>query len=143
MQPKKRLHLKASILSWLVQIWDTTGDGTILDSTEVRHLGSLSHDVGIDQGMTRRPKALSLWTQLLRSVKEIYLFQEDLQLQESLWKTMEQGIQCFRELAVIEIIFSDDQMIKSPDMEKCAPVMWLKLAQLGPQEYAPALAMMK
>lgn len=48
-----------------------------------------------------------------------------------------------RELVVIEIIFIDNQTIRSPDMVKCTPVMWLKLAQLGQQEYASALAMMK
>ena len=55
---------------------------------------------------------------------------------------MEQGIQCLRELAVIEIIFSDDQAIRSPDMVKRTPVMWLKLARHTPPEYTSALAMM-
>ncbi|TRZ07108.1 hypothetical protein HGM15179_019996 [Zosterops borbonicus] len=48
-----------SILSWLVQIWDSIGNSIIPDDTEARHLGSLSHNVGIDQGMTRGPKALT------------------------------------------------------------------------------------
>lgn len=39
----------------LVQIWDTAGYGTILDGTEVRHLGPLSYDVAFDQGVAGGP----------------------------------------------------------------------------------------
>ncbi|TRZ07901.1 hypothetical protein HGM15179_019201 [Zosterops borbonicus] len=62
------------------------------------------------------PEPLSLWKQLLASVKERDLFQ-DLQLQQSPWKTMEQGIQHLWEVAMIEILFSnDDQTSKSTDL---------------------------
>lgn len=132
-----------SILSWLIRVWDTAGDGTILDSTEVRHLESLSRDVGIDQGIAR-PEPLSLWMWLLTSVKERYLCPEDLQLQQSPWKTMEQGIQCLQELAMITILFSNnDQPTKSPDLRKCTTLMWLKLAWLGTQVYSQFLGMLQ
>ena len=40
-------------ISWMVHIWDAAGDDVMLDSAEVRHLGSLSHDPVIDQAMIR------------------------------------------------------------------------------------------
>ncbi|RMC17953.1 hypothetical protein DUI87_04827 [Hirundo rustica rustica] len=47
-----------SIISWLVRLWDAAGEATILDGTEVRHLGSLSHDPVIDQEMMREASPL-------------------------------------------------------------------------------------
>ncbi|XP_041270482.1 uncharacterized protein LOC121341206 [Onychostruthus taczanowskii] len=41
-----------SIISWLVRLWDAAGEVMILDGTEARHLGSLSHDPVIDQADT-------------------------------------------------------------------------------------------
>ncbi|TRZ08938.1 hypothetical protein HGM15179_018168 [Zosterops borbonicus] len=50
-----------SIISWLVRLWDAAGEATILDGTEVRHLGSLSLDPVIDQEMMREATPSSLW----------------------------------------------------------------------------------
>ncbi|RMC21478.1 hypothetical protein DUI87_02344 [Hirundo rustica rustica] len=50
-----------SIISWLVRLWDAAGEATMLDGTEARHLGSLSHDPVIDQEMMREASPCSLW----------------------------------------------------------------------------------
>ncbi|RMC19059.1 hypothetical protein DUI87_03663 [Hirundo rustica rustica] len=69
-----------SILTRLLRIWDTAADDTILDGSEARQLGSLSWDVVIDQGIERTQETLSLWWQLLTSVRDRYLCKEDLQV---------------------------------------------------------------
>ncbi|TRZ08259.1 hypothetical protein HGM15179_018846 [Zosterops borbonicus] len=46
-------------------------------------------------------------------------------------------------MAIAELIFSDDVTTRNPDLVACTPVMWRKLVQLGPAEYASALAIMK
>ncbi|XP_053788900.1 uncharacterized protein LOC128782532 [Vidua chalybeata] len=132
-----------SIISWLVRLWDAAGEATILDGTEARHLGSLSHDPVIDQGMMRGASPQSLWEQVLDSVAQRYLCANDLYVQQTRWKTIEQGIQRLREMAVVEIIFSEDVTIRNPDLVPCTPVMWRKLVRLGPPEYASALPIMK
>ncbi|KAL2305526.1 hypothetical protein Nmel_007517, partial [Mimus melanotis] len=47
-----------SILTWLLRIWDTAANDTILDGSEARQLGSLSRDVVIDQGLGRTQETL-------------------------------------------------------------------------------------
>ncbi|TRZ09177.1 hypothetical protein HGM15179_017933 [Zosterops borbonicus] len=50
---------------------------------------------------------------------------------------MEQRIQHLRELAVIEVLFSNDnQTTKSPDLGKFTTLMWLKPTQLMTQAYS-------
>ncbi|RMB99593.1 hypothetical protein DUI87_23846 [Hirundo rustica rustica] len=132
-----------SIISWLVCLWDAAGEATILDGTEARHLGSLSHDPVIDQEMMREASPCSLWIRVLGSVAERYLCADDLYMQQTPWKTIEQGIQRLREMAVAEIVFSDDINTRNPDLVSCTSVMWRKLIRLGPLEYASALAVMK
>ncbi|TRZ07686.1 hypothetical protein HGM15179_019418 [Zosterops borbonicus] len=130
-----------SILTWLLRIWDTAANDTILDGIEARQLGSLSRDVVIDQGIRKTQEPLSLWQRLLTSVKDRYLCKEDLQVHQGKWRTMEQGIQCLRELAVLEIIFSEDERFpKSPDGVQCTSQMWLRFARLGPEMYSRYLA---
>uniref|UniRef100_A0A8U8AWS9 Uncharacterized protein n=1 Tax=Geospiza parvula TaxID=87175 RepID=A0A8U8AWS9_GEOPR len=131
------------IISWLVLLWDAAGEVTILDGTEARHLGSLSQDTVIDQGMMSRASPHSLWERVLESVAQRYLCADDLYMQQTGWKTIEQGIQRLREMAVAELIFSDDVTTRNPDLVPCTPVMWRKLVRLGPPEYASALAIMK
>ncbi|RMB97202.1 hypothetical protein DUI87_26304 [Hirundo rustica rustica] len=123
-----------SILTWLLRIWDAAANDTILDGSEARQLGSLSRDVVIDQGIGRTQQTLSLWRRLLTSVRDRYLCKEDLQVHQGKWSTMEQGIRCLRELAVLEIIFSEDERFpKSPDDVQCTSQMWLRFARLGPE----------
>ncbi|TRZ20353.1 hypothetical protein HGM15179_006776 [Zosterops borbonicus] len=132
-----------SIISWLVRLWDAAGEATVLDGTEARHLGSLSLDPVIDQGMMREASPHSLWERILDGVAQRYLCADDLYLQQTQWRTIEQGIQRLREMAVAELIFSDDVTTRNPDLVACTPVMWRKLVRLGPSEYASALAIMK
>ncbi|RMC19815.1 hypothetical protein DUI87_03380 [Hirundo rustica rustica] len=132
-----------SIISWLVRLWDAASEATMLDGTEARHLGSLSHDPVIDQEIMREAHPCSLWERVLRSVAQRYLCADDLYMQQTQWKTIEQGIQRLREMAVAEIVFSDDLNTRNPDLVPCTPVMWQKLVRLGPLEYASALAVMK
>ncbi|RMB92962.1 hypothetical protein DUI87_30610 [Hirundo rustica rustica] len=127
----------------LVRLWDAAGEATILDGTEARHLGSLSHDPVIDQEMMREASPCSLWIRVLGSVAERYLCADDLYMQQTPWKTIEQGIQRLREMAVAEMVFSDDINTRNPDLVSCTSVMWRKLIRLGPLEYASALAVMK
>ncbi|RMC19851.1 hypothetical protein DUI87_03416 [Hirundo rustica rustica] len=130
-----------SILTWLLRIWDAAANDTILDGSEARQLGSLSRDVVIDQGIGRTQQTLSLWRRLLTSVRDRYLCKEDLQVRQGKWSTMEQGIRCLRELAVLEIIFSEDERFpKSPDDVQCTSQMWLRFARLGPEMYSRYLA---
>ncbi|RMB93680.1 hypothetical protein DUI87_29910 [Hirundo rustica rustica] len=133
-----------SILTWLLRIWDAAANDTILDGSEARQLGSLSRDVVIDQGIGRTQQTLSLWRQLLTSVRDRYLCKEDLQVHQGKWSTMEQGTRCLRELAVLEIIFSEDERFpKSPDDVQCTSQMWLRFARLGPEMYSRYLAMLQ
>ncbi|TRZ07573.1 hypothetical protein HGM15179_019538, partial [Zosterops borbonicus] len=132
-----------SIISWLVHLWDTAGKATNLNSTEAWHLGSLSHDPVIDQEMMREANPHSLCVRVLGSVAQRYLHADDLYMQQTQWKTIEQGIQHLREMAVAEIVFSDDLNTRNPDLVPCTSAMWRKLVQLGPQEYTSALAAMK
>ncbi|XP_014739822.1 PREDICTED: uncharacterized protein LOC106857961 [Sturnus vulgaris] len=117
-----------SILTWLLRIWDAAANDTILDGSEARQLGSLSRDVVIDQGTGRTQETLSLWQRLLTSVKDRYLCKEDLQVHQGKWNTIEQGIRFLRELAVLEIIFSEDERFpKSPDCVRCTSQMWFEI----------------
>ncbi|TRZ20737.1 hypothetical protein HGM15179_006401 [Zosterops borbonicus] len=130
-----------SILTWLLRIWDAAANDTILDGIEARQLGSLSRDVVIDQGIGKTQEPLSLWQRLLTSVKDRYLCKEDLQVHQGKWSTIEQGIQRLRELAVLEIIFSENERFpKNPDDVQCTSWMWLRLARLGPEMHSRYLA---
>ncbi|KAF4796458.1 hypothetical protein TURU_083965 [Turdus rufiventris] len=80
----------------------------------------------------------SRWTRLLGSVAQRYLCSDDLYMQQDQWKTIEQGIQCLREMTVAEIIFSDDLTTKNADLVPCTSVMWHKLIK---QEIAHAVAL--
>ncbi|RMC16310.1 hypothetical protein DUI87_08526 [Hirundo rustica rustica] len=112
-----------SIISWLVCLWDAAGEARILDGTEARHLGSLSHEPVIDQEMMREASPCSLWIRVLKNVAERYLCADDLYMQQTPWKTIEQRIQCLREMAVAVIVFSDDINTKNPDLVSCTSVM--------------------
>ncbi|RMC21226.1 hypothetical protein DUI87_02084 [Hirundo rustica rustica] len=115
----------------------------MLDGTETRNLGSLSHDPVIDQEIMREGHPCSLWERVLGSVAQRYLCADELYMQQTQWKTIEQGIQSLREMAVMEIVFSDDLNTRNPDLVPCTPVMRQKLIRLGPQEYSSALEIMQ
>ncbi|TRZ13650.1 hypothetical protein HGM15179_013466 [Zosterops borbonicus] len=130
-----------SILTWLLRIWDTAANDTILNRIEARQLGSLSRDVVIDQGIGKTQEPLSLWQRLLTSVKDKNLCKENLQVHQEKWSTVEQSIQHLKELAVLEIIFSENERFpKSPNDVQCTSRMWLRFAWLGPEMYSCYLA---
>lgn len=57
------------------------------------------------------------------------------------WNMMEQGVRCLRELAVLEIVSSEDKGFpKSPGGVQYALQMCLKFAQLGSEVYSCYLA---
>ncbi|KAK4817536.1 hypothetical protein QYF61_019454 [Mycteria americana] len=74
---------------------------------EAKQLGSLSREGDIDKATGKGAQALSLWRWLLSGVKERYPFKEDVICHRVKWTTMERGIQYLRELAMLEVIYSD------------------------------------
>ncbi|RMB93246.1 hypothetical protein DUI87_30368 [Hirundo rustica rustica] len=123
-----------------------------IDSFSLKDLRGLRKDyrrqpdesiIIIDQEMMREASPCSLWIRVLGSVAKRYLCADDLYMQQTPWKTIEQGIQRLREMAVAEMVFSDDINTKNPDLVSCTSVMWRKLIRLRPLEYASALAVVK
>ncbi|KAK4810737.1 hypothetical protein QYF61_007711 [Mycteria americana] len=58
---------------------------------------------------------------------------------------MEKGIQCLRELAMLEVIYGDldnEQLSKDPDEVQCMQPMWQKFVQSTPASYANSLAIL-
>lgn len=105
-------------------------NGASLDGNEAKQLGSLSWDAGIGQRIRKRPGTLSLWRQLLSSVRELYPCKEDFSAPrqvehlECTW--------CLRELALLEIIFSDNERFpNNPDSVHCTQNMWSCAKSLG------------
>ncbi|RMC19178.1 hypothetical protein DUI87_03783 [Hirundo rustica rustica] len=106
----------------------------MLDGTE-RHLGSLSHDPVIDQEMMKQAYLCSLWEQVLGSVAQRYLCANDLYMQQTQWKTIEEGIQHLREMAVVEIAFS--AIMKWDDTEETVFDMTKKLRAYADAVHGP------
>ena len=93
-----------------------------LDSTEARNLGSLSQDSGVDQIFVREPGPLPLWERLLMSVRKRFVNRERMQEHHNRmqWKTLEEGIQQLKEVAVLEVLFGrDGQHDNNPDKVRC------------------------
>ena len=83
----------------------------------------------MDKAIRKGTQALSLWRQLLSSVKERYPFKEDVICHPGKWTTMERGIQYLRELAVLEVIYNDPdnkQLPADPDEVQCTQPVWRK-----------------
>ncbi|XP_049649580.1 uncharacterized protein LOC126035259 isoform X2 [Accipiter gentilis] len=133
------------IITWLLRCWDNGANSLELEGREAKQLGSLAREGGIDKALGRGTQAISLWRQLLSSVKERYPFKEDVICQSSKWTTMEKGIQYLRELAVLETIHHDPdnpQLPKDPDEVQCTRPMWWKFVRSALSSYANALAVM-
>jgi len=61
------------------------------------------------------------------------------------WTTADEGIQYLRELAVLEVIYSDlddDEDSKEPRDVLCTQAMWQKVIQGAPASYSYSLAAM-
>ncbi|GAB0207938.1 hypothetical protein GRJ2_003259500 [Grus japonensis] len=95
------------IITWLLRCWDNRAGSLELEGREAKKLGSLSREGGIDKAIGKKTQALSLWKQLLSSVKERYPFSEDVECRPGKWTTMERGIQYLKELAVWEMVYYD------------------------------------
>ncbi|RMB99856.1 hypothetical protein DUI87_23634 [Hirundo rustica rustica] len=128
--------------AWLVRVWDLIGTGVQLDSSEARNLGPLTQDSGVNQAFVREPGPLSLWERLLMSVQERFVHRDRMQEHHHRmrWKTLEEGIQQLREVAVLEVLFGrGGQHDNDPDKVRCTGQMW-NLATLGPSQYATFIA---
>ncbi|KAK4806879.1 hypothetical protein QYF61_012600 [Mycteria americana] len=133
-------HPSEQIISWLLRCWDT-GD----NSKEAWQLGSLARDKAIDKGIGKGATVLSLWRRLLSSVKERHPLKEDLANSRSKWTTIEGGIQYLRELAMVEVIYSNlDNNQASKDLNEiwCMRSTWRKFVQSAPTSYTNTLAIM-
>ncbi|XP_041875974.1 uncharacterized protein LOC121660630 [Corvus kubaryi] len=129
--------------TWLLRVWDLMGTSVQLDSGEARYLGSLTQDPGVDQIFVREPGPLSLWERLLMSVRERFIHKERMQEyhHRMQWKTLEQGIQQLREVAILEVLFGKDgQHDNDPDKVRCTGQMMWNLARLGPSQYTTFIA---
>ncbi|GAB0208981.1 hypothetical protein GRJ2_003363800 [Grus japonensis] len=102
------------ITTWLLRCWDNGASSLELEGREAKQLGSLSREGSIDEMIVKGTQALSLWRQLLSSVKERYPFSEDVVRRSSKWTTMEGGIQYLRELAVQEMVYYDPDNVQLP-----------------------------
>ncbi|GAB0201686.1 protein NYNRIN-like [Grus japonensis] len=110
------------IITWLLRCWDNGASSLELEGREAKQLGSLSREGGIDKAIGKKAQALSLWRQLLSSMRERYPFSKDVICRPGKWTTMERGIQYLRELAVREMVYYDPdnaQLPTDPDEVPC------------------------
>ncbi|GAB0206556.1 hypothetical protein GRJ2_003121200 [Grus japonensis] len=114
------------IITWLLCCWDNGASSLELEGREAKQLGSLSREGGIDKAIGKKAQALSLWRQLLSSVRERYPFSEDVVCRPGKWTTMERGIQYLRELAMWEMVYYDldnAQLPTDPDEVQCTRLL--------------------
>uniref|UniRef100_A0A663E8Z5 RNase H type-1 domain-containing protein n=1 Tax=Aquila chrysaetos chrysaetos TaxID=223781 RepID=A0A663E8Z5_AQUCH len=131
------------ITAWLLQWWDNGSDSQQLESKEAQQLGSLARNWGIKRGIGKEAETCRLWRWLLSSVKARYPFKEDLVNSPRKWTTAYEGIQYLRELAVLEVIYSDldnDEVSKDAEDVLCTQAMWRKVIQSAPSSYSNRLA---
>ena len=111
------------------------GAGVQLDGTEARNLKPLTQDSGVDQVFVRETGPLSLWEQLLMSVRERFVHRKRMQEHHHRmhWKTLEEGIQQLREVAVLEVLCGRGrQHDNDPDEVRGTGHMLWNVANLGP-----------
>ncbi|XP_049649778.1 uncharacterized protein LOC126035320 [Accipiter gentilis] len=133
------------IAAWLLQCWDNGADSQQLEGKEAQQLGSLARNRGIERGIGKEAAICSLWSRLLSSVRARYPFKEDLVNSSEKWTTADEGIQYLRELAVVEVIYSDlddEEVSKDPEDVLCTRTMWRKVIQGAPGSYSNSLAAM-
>lgn len=133
------------IAAWLLRCWDNGADSQQLEGKEAQQLGSLARNRGIERGIGKEAAICSLWSRLLSSVKARYPFKEDLVNSSEKWTTADEGIQYLRELAVVEVIYSDlddEEVSKDPEDVLCTRAMWRKVIQGAPASYSNSLAAM-
>ncbi|PKU31805.1 ubiquitin carboxyl-terminal hydrolase 4 [Limosa lapponica baueri] len=117
-------------------------DAIDLDNKEVRQLGNLARDGGIDKATGRKSNALSLWRRLVSAVKGRYPFKDDIDCRPSKWTSMEKGIKYLRELSVREVIYGDWQVNVDPDEVPCTRSLLRKFVQSAPSMYSHTFSAM-
>uniref|UniRef100_A0A803W2W0 Uncharacterized protein n=1 Tax=Ficedula albicollis TaxID=59894 RepID=A0A803W2W0_FICAL len=130
------------IPAWLLRCWDNGAGRQQLEGHEAQQLGSLAKDREIERGIGKEGGICSLWRRLLSSVRARYPFKEDLVNSPGKWTTADEGIQCLRELAVLEIIYSDlksFRVLEDPEDVPCTTAMWRKVVQSAPGSYSSSL----
>uniref|UniRef100_A0A8C0UGE2 Integrase catalytic domain-containing protein n=1 Tax=Cyanistes caeruleus TaxID=156563 RepID=A0A8C0UGE2_CYACU len=130
------------ISAWLLRCWDNGAGRQQLEGHEAQQLGSLAKDREIERGIGKEGAICSLWRRLLSSVRARYPFKEDLVNSPGKWTTADEGIQHLRELAVLEIIYSDlksDRVPEDPEDAPCTMAMWRKVVQSAPASYSSSL----
>ncbi|GAB0206427.1 hypothetical protein GRJ2_003108300 [Grus japonensis] len=133
------------IAAWLLRCWDNGADSQQLEGREAQQLGSLARNRGIERGIGKETAICSLWRRLLSSVRAQYPFKEDLVNSPGKWTTADEGIQYLRELAVLEVIYSDlddEEVSKDPEDVLGTRAMWRKVIQSAPASYSNSLAAM-
>ncbi|GAB0208081.1 hypothetical protein GRJ2_003273800 [Grus japonensis] len=133
------------IAAWLLRCWDNGNDSQQLESREAQQLESLARNRGIERGIGKEAAICSLWRWLLSSVRARYPFKEDLVNSPGKWTTADEGIQYLRELAVLEVIYSDlddEEVSKDPENVLCTRATWRKVIQSAPASYSNSLAAM-
>ncbi|GAB0208818.1 hypothetical protein GRJ2_003347500 [Grus japonensis] len=133
------------IAAWLLRCWDNGADSQQLEGREAQQLGSLARNRGIERGIGKETAICSLWRRLLSSVRARYPFKEDLVNSPGKWTTADEGIQYLRELAVLEVIYSDlddEEVSKDPEDVLCTRATWRKVIQSAPASYSNSLAAM-
>ena len=98
----------------------------------------------IDKVIGIETQVLSLWRRLLAGVKERYTHKEDIVYQIGKWTTMHKGLQHLRELAVLEMVYSDldnAQTPKDPEDIQCTTSIWRKFVRSAPSSHASTLAL--
>jgi len=136
-------HPGEHIVTWLLRCWDNGASSLELEGKEIKQLGSLARDGGIDKVIGKKEQVLSLWRRLLSGMRERYPFSDDFVCYPGKWTNMERGIQYLRELAVRELIYyepNDEQLPTDPDEVQCTASMWRKFVRSAPSSYANSLA---
>ncbi|GAB0182260.1 hypothetical protein GRJ2_000691300 [Grus japonensis] len=108
-----------------------TGCGNYLTSSELR---DIRKDYICQRGERIAAWLLQCWDNTANS-----------QQLEGKWTTADEGIRYLRELAVLEVIYSDlddDEVSKDPEDVLCTQVMWRKVIQSAPASYSNSLAVM-
>lgn len=114
------------MLTWLLQCCNNRANNLELEGREARQLGSLSREGGIDKAVEKGTQALSLRRRLLSGIKERCAFKEDNICNPGKWVTVESGIQYQRELAMLEVVYSDldnAQLSNDPEEVQCTRPM--------------------
>lgn len=111
--PTPRWAVSESLVNWLLQ-----------GSQAIRvPVPGCRHWLGIGK------RTETLWKWLLSSMRERYLYKDDLSVHQDKWNTMEQHIQYLRESAVLEVICKDskkEQFPVNPDDIQCTQTMCWK-----------------